>query len=76
MTSVPEVVLAKELGMCYSTIGRISNWCTGMSGEITLHDIQGVMEKNKERITDILIKIFQGEWDQSHCSCSSSIVEL
>ncbi len=76
MTSVPEVILAKELGICYSTIGIISNWCTGMSGEITLHDIQGVMEKNKEKITNVFIKIFLMGLDQSHCNCSSAILEL
>ncbi len=48
MTSVPEVVLAKELGMCYSTIGIISNWCTGFTGgEITFHQIQNAMEKKQ-----------------------------
>ena len=35
MTNEPEVVLAKELGLCYATIGIISNWCTGIKGEFT-----------------------------------------
>ncbi len=76
MTNVPEVVLAKEAGMCYATIGIISNWCTGVSGEITLHDIQGAMQKNKEKITNIFIDIFKEELSQNHCNCSHSIVEL
>ena len=76
MTSVPEVVLAKELGMCYSTIGIISNWCTGITGEITFHDIQGAMEKNKSKVTEIFIKIFSGNLNQEGCNCKNSIVEL
>jgi 5'-methylthioadenosine phosphorylase len=28
MTNVPEVVLAKELEMCYAAAGIITNWCT------------------------------------------------
>ncbi len=76
MTSIPEVVLAKELGMCYATVGIISNWCTGVKEEITLHDIQGTIEKNKEKITDIFIKIFQQELHQSNCNCNNAIIEL
>lgn len=76
MTNVPEVVLAKELGLCYSTIGIISNWCTGIAGETTFHDIQGAMEKNKSKVTEIFIKIFQEELNQDKCNCKNSIVEL
>jgi 5'-methylthioadenosine phosphorylase len=76
MTNVPEVVLAKELGMCYATIGIISNWCTGIGGEIALHDIQGALAGNKEKITKAFIKIFKEELNQAHCNCNNSIVEL
>lgn len=76
MTNVPEVVLAKELGMCYSTIGIITNWCTGISGEIALHDIQGAMNRNKEKITEIFIEIFKQGLNQQNCNCNNSIIEL
>lgn len=76
MTSVPEVVLAKELGMCYSTIGIITNWCTGISGEIELHDIEGAVDKNREKITDLCIKIFKEALDKENCKCDDSIIEL
>lgn len=76
MTNVPEVVLAKELGMCYSTIGIITNWCTGISGEIELHDIQGAMNRNKEKITEVFIEIFKQGLDQEQCKCNNSIIEL
>lgn len=76
MTNVPEVVLAKELGMCYSTIGIITNWCTGISGEFTLHDIQKSVNKNREKITEIFIKIFNQGLDKNHCNCNNSIIEL
>lgn len=76
MTSVPEVVLAKELGICYSTIGIITNWCTGISGEIQLHDIQGAMDKNRENITNAFIHIFKQGLDQNNCNCNDAIIEL
>lgn len=76
MTNVPEVVLAKELGMCYSTIGIISNWCTGFSGEFTVHDIQASIEGKKDKITEVFLKVFQEGLDQNNCSCNNSIIEL
>ncbi len=76
MTSIPEVVLAKELGMCYSTIAIITNWCTGIKGEIQLHDIQGAMDKNREKISQIFLKVFEKGLDQKHCSCKNAIIEL
>lgn len=76
MTNVPEVVLAKELGMCYATVGVITNWCTGIKGEITLHDIQGTLSANKEKISKAFLKVFSGELDQQHCNCQNAIIEL
>lgn len=76
MTTVPEVVLAKELGICYSTIGIITNWCTGIKGEIALHDIQGAMDKNRERITEVFMKIFSEGLDKEKCNCNNSLISL
>lgn len=76
MTSVPEVMLAKELGMCYATIGIISNWCTGMTKGITLHDIEEALGNNKEIITKIFLDVFKEDLNQEHCNCNNSIVEL
>lgn len=70
MTNVPEVVLAKELGMCYATIGIVTNWCTGIgSDDIAGHQIREAMEKNKENITNVIIKVFSGRLDQKSCKC-------
>ncbi|MCF6464742.1 S-methyl-5'-thioinosine phosphorylase [Clostridium sp. Cult2] len=76
MTNVPEVVLAKELGICYATIGIISNWCAGMKGDITIHDIQSALQNNKEKITRAFINVFKGELDKNNCNCKNSIIEL
>ncbi len=76
MTNVPEVVLAKELGMCYSTIGIITNWCTGVKGEFSLHDIQGSVDKNREKITQIFIQVFKEGLDQKTCNCNDSLIQL
>ena len=79
MTNVPEVVLAKELGMCYSAIGIITNWCTGfMSTEEMHHDeIMEAMADNKERITAGVLDILgDPKLDQEKCRCKHAVLEL
>lgn len=46
MTSVPEVVLARELGMCYASIGMVTNEAAGIARHPLTH--AEVMESMKE----------------------------
>ena len=77
MTNVPEVVLAKELGMCYAAAGIITNWCTGIKKEaIAMHDIKASMDKNRQNLTGLFLAVLTGKLDQSHCSCATAVLEL
>ena len=77
MTSVPEVVLAKELGMCYASVGFVVNMATGMeSGPIQLAEIEEMLSRNKERINRMFLDIFSKKPDQQSCACADSIVCL
>jgi len=77
MTNVPEVVLAKELGICYSAVGIITNWATGFKDEeITFHDIKGSLKKNKEKITSAFIEILSNELNKAGCNCANSVISL
>lgn len=77
MTNVPEVVLAKELGMCYAAVGMVTNWCTGIkSGSIAMHDIEGALAKNKDRVTGAFIKLLTGDLNQDNCSCARSLIRM
>jgi len=77
MTNIPEVVLAKELGMCYQAVGIITNWCTGFKGQLMDHDIKGIMERKKELITDTFISVFtDGKLTQDTCNCRNSLLMM
>lgn len=77
MTNVPEVVLAKELGMCYQAVGIITNWCTGIKGEVMEHDIKVIMEENKALITNTFISVLtQEDLVQDACNCEDSLLIL
>ena len=77
MTSVPEVVLAKELGMCYASVGIVVNMATGMeSGPIQLEEIDEMLSHKKETINRMFLEIFSQKPDQRKCFCADSIVSL
>lgn len=77
MTNVPECVLAKELGMCYSAVGIVSNWCTGFKkNQITMHDIETAMAKNKTIITELFIKVLLDKSRIKSCKCLDPLIIL
>lgn len=77
MTNIPEVVLAKELGMCYATVGIVTNYCTGMESlEATASDILFQTEQLKESLTALYVEIFKSDLSKGDCTCNSSLMLL
>ncbi len=77
MTNVPECVLAKELGLCYSAVGVITNWCTGIQGKaIEGHQIDASMEKNKVKLTQLFVKLLKSSESERNCRCDQSLIIL
>jgi 5'-methylthioadenosine phosphorylase len=77
MTNVPEVVLAKELGMCYAAVGIVTNWCTGIEGnQIEGHQISESMKKNKVKITEMFVKTLLESIETKTCKCGQALIVL
>ncbi|MDO5717657.1 MAG: S-methyl-5'-thioinosine phosphorylase [Tissierellia bacterium] len=74
MTNVPEVTLSKELGICYSAVGIITNWCTGMTNIIESHDIDSVMSEKKDLLTGLFVDVFKEGLGQENCNCQDSLI--
>ena len=71
MTNVPEVVLARELGLCYATICLVTNWAAGLAGTRLAHgDIAEVMMQNLAHVKS-LFKGILGHMNvpRSDCRC-------
>ncbi|MDK2985291.1 MAG: 5-methylthioadenosine phosphorylase [Clostridia bacterium] len=79
MTNVPEVVLARELQMCYAAVGIVVNWCNGVVPEDISHDeIITIMKEAKEKISSLFIKVFteHNENGAFECNCQNCLIEL
>ena len=78
MTGIPEVFLAKELNMCYSAIGLISNMACGITKEnLASIDHKSVVSKATDDAIRVICAIFtENELDQTHCACTKSVLYL
>lgn len=55
MTGMPEAALARELGLCYASIGVVANWAAGRGeGEITLEQIEHHLSEGIQQVKLIL----------------------
>ncbi|MEN6460919.1 MAG: S-methyl-5'-thioadenosine phosphorylase [Syntrophomonas sp.] len=72
MTSVPEVCLARELGMCYANVSIVTNYAAGISPRLLTHE--EVLKVMKESISDVRRLIMESIKYIQHpqnCICSS-----
>lgn len=71
MTNVPEVVLAREAGLCYSTVAMSTNFAAGMSGSILTHqEVLEVMAENTENVRRLLAAAVDEIDSLEPCRCA------
>lgn len=71
MTGVPEVVLARELGVCYTGISTITNWAAGLNKRpLTHQEVVAVMKDNQDRLRELILRclILAGQ-SPINCEC-------
>ena len=58
MSTVPEVILAREIGICYQTIAMSTDYDCWKEGEepVTWEMILSIMNKNSENVKNLLLK--------------------
>src|SRR5690606_34819925 len=56
MTGVPEVVLAREAGLCYATVALVTNMAAGISQGALSHDeVVAVMDTHGVRMRQLVL---------------------
>lgn len=74
MTLNPEVVLARELGMCYLSLSAITDWDVWKIGrEVSADIVIKTMKLNIDKIKEILIASIPKIHSQRTCICSKSL---
>ena len=70
MTGVPEVTLARELGLCYASIGIVTNFAAGITDEMITHEeVKRLMDEKSEILKKIIIEVVKLIPEERHCNC-------
>ena len=70
MTNVPEVVLAREAGLCYSTVALSTNYAAGISPTVlTHHEVLDVMAANVDKVRTLLMELIPHLAEEHNCNC-------
>lgn len=73
MTNVPEVVLAREAGLCYATIALVSNFAAGISAASLSHqEVLEEMARGKDSLDRLLMEAAVEIEASRSCGCSLS----
>lgn len=54
MTNIPEVVLAREMGLCYATLCVVTNWAAGIQERVSMEEVCELMDQKKEDVKALL----------------------
>ncbi len=75
MTNVPEVVLAREAGMCYAGVAIVTNWAAGVSTEPLKHEeVSDFMDEQTPRVRALFERVVKTHREiagtaAATCSC-------
>lgn len=73
MTGIPEVVLARELGMHYAAVAYSINWAAGLEQEMSFVGDQ--MADIKQRLTMLLVNTLKAQLDET-CGCEQAVMMM
>jgi len=76
MTSVPEVVLAKEAELCYATICMVTNFAAGITDQkLTHQEVLETFRLNSRHIKQLIARAIAALPSASQCGCRFAMRE-
>lgn len=73
MTNCPEVVLAREAGLCYATLALPTNFAAGISPvPLTHEEVLEEMEKGNTHLNKLLALTIESQKDEHSCNCAEA----
>ena len=77
MTSVPEVVLAREAGLCYAALALVTNYAAGISPTSLSHrEVIEVMSRSQDALRNLIYSSLASLSETRSCACASAAAEL
>jgi len=77
MTSVPEVCLAREMGICYANVCIVTNYAAGISPNILTHaEVLEVMKKSIKSVRRLIMASLKYIPEEKKCDCAKILDEI
>ncbi len=78
MTQYPEVVLARELEICYVNIALVTDYDAGLEGDssvsaVNVADVTSVMNSNNERVRRLIVALIERLPSVRSCTCGDAM---
>ncbi len=74
MTGIPEVVLARELEMCYASICTVSNYATSISPtNLTIDEVFEIMDRKKDDLVVLMDTTISKMAEEMSCHCMGAL---
>lgn len=73
MTLVPEVILAREKGLCFLSVCVVCNMAAGLQKDLPVGDIKRMYGEKKTLIASMIKKTMQDLGSESDCFCQKKI---
>lgn len=80
MTQYPEVVLARELQICYLNISLVTDYDVGLKGRqdiksVTAREVLKVFKKNNEKVKELILEMIKNMPQKRNCKCEKALQE-
>jgi 5'-methylthioadenosine phosphorylase len=75
MTGYPEVLLARELEICYANISLITDYDVGVPGAppVTHEEVVRVFNENNARLRELLFAVIPALPEERDCECATAL---
>ncbi len=74
-TNYPECVLARELAMCYATLGVVSNQAAGMGSNLSVNEVMQNLESLGDTIGRLFERVVCSLPESYDCACRHALDE-
>jgi 5'-methylthioadenosine phosphorylase len=72
-TNYPECVLARELAICYATVGIVSNFAAGMQLTVTATEVSENVRKCGDTVGALFAALVRGYPEHGDCACRHAL---
>ncbi|HEX6548264.1 MAG TPA: S-methyl-5'-thioadenosine phosphorylase [Candidatus Dormibacteraeota bacterium] len=78
MTQYPEVMLARELELCYSNVALITDYDAGLEDDpsvepVSVAEVEKVFASNNERVRKLILALLERLPEQRGCDCGTAM---